>query len=67
MHPTVIERYKSHRRQLKPVPAPPRSSSRTCLPKRQHEDKGIAFDGKGSLYLNIGAPSNARQSLTAAR
>ena len=24
--------------------------------------KGIAFDGKGSLYVNVGAPSNACQS-----
>ncbi len=28
----------------------------------QHGDKGIAFDGKGSLYVNVGAPSNACQS-----
>ncbi len=28
---------------------------------RAHEDKGIAFDGKGSLYVNVGAPSNACQ------
>jgi len=32
------------------------------LPQRgQHADKGIAFDGKGSLYVNVGAPSNACQ------
>jgi len=29
---------------------------------RQHGDKGIAFDGKGGLYVNIGAPSNACQA-----
>jgi len=28
---------------------------------RQHGDKGLAFDGKGSLYVNVGAPSNACQ------
>jgi glucose/arabinose dehydrogenase len=28
---------------------------------RAHADKGIAFDGKGSLYVNVGAPSNACQ------
>lgn len=28
---------------------------------RQHGDKGIAFDGKGGLYVNVGAPSNACQ------
>jgi glucose/arabinose dehydrogenase len=29
--------------------------------QRGHADKGIAFDGKGSLYVNVGAPSNACQ------
>ena len=28
----------------------------------EHEDKGLAFDGKGSLYVNVGAPSNACQT-----
>jgi len=28
---------------------------------RQHQDKGIAFDGKGGVYVNVGAPSNACQ------
>jgi glucose/arabinose dehydrogenase len=28
---------------------------------QQHGDKGLAFDGKGGLYLNVGAPSNACQ------
>jgi glucose/arabinose dehydrogenase len=28
----------------------------------QHGDKGIAFDGKGSFYVNVGAPSNACQA-----
>ena len=27
----------------------------------QHNDKGLTFDGKGSLYINVGAPSNACQ------
>jgi glucose/arabinose dehydrogenase len=26
-----------------------------------HQDKGIAFDGRGGLYVSIGAPSNACQ------
>jgi glucose/arabinose dehydrogenase len=30
--------------------------------ERQHGDKGITFDGKGSLYVNVGAPSNACQT-----
>ena len=35
----------------------------TALPEaRMHEDKGIAFDGKGGLYINVGAPSNACQA-----
>ncbi|MGE3179845.1 MAG: sorbosone dehydrogenase family protein [Vicinamibacterales bacterium] len=29
--------------------------------ERQHGDKGLAFDGKGGLYVNVGAPSNACQ------
>ncbi len=28
----------------------------------QHGDKGLTFDGKGSLYVNVGAPSNACQT-----
>ena len=28
------------------------------LDKRQHASKSIALDGKGNLYVNIGAPSN---------
>lgn len=27
-----------------------------------HRAKGLAFDGKGSLYVNVGAPSNACQA-----
>src|SRR5262249_51348261 len=27
----------------------------------QHGDKDMAFDGKGGLYVNVGAPSNACQ------
>jgi glucose/arabinose dehydrogenase len=34
----------------------------TTLPDQQgHRAKGIAFDGKGGLYVNVGAPSNACQ------
>jgi len=58
--PTTIERYKMTQGQLKPSGEP--EVIVADLPEqRQHEDKGIAFDGKGSLYLNIGAPSNACQ------
>ena len=60
-HPTVIERYKMTPGQLKPTGAA--EVIVTGLPdERQHEDKGIAFDGKGGLYINVGAPSNACQN-----
>ncbi len=59
-HPTSVERFKLNPGELKPSGA-----SETVvmgLPgERQHGDKGIAFDGKGSLYVNVGAPSNACQ------
>jgi glucose/arabinose dehydrogenase len=29
---------------------------------RQHEEKAIAFDGRGGMYVNVGAPSNACQA-----
>ena len=29
--------------------------------QRSHAEKGIAFDGRGGLYVNVGAPSNACQ------
>jgi glucose/arabinose dehydrogenase len=56
-----VERYKMTPGQLKP--GGPAETVVTGLPGGfQHGDKGIAFDGKGSLYVNIGAPSNACQS-----
>src|ERR1700722_6928213 len=55
-----VERYKMTPGQLKPTGAPEVVVS--DIPGvRQHGDKGIAFDGKGSLYVNVGAPSNACQ------
>ncbi len=60
-HPTTIERMKMTAGQLKPTGAA--ETIVTGLPSdRQHEDKGIAFDGRGSFYINVGAPSNACQS-----
>jgi glucose/arabinose dehydrogenase len=60
-HPTTIERIKMTAGQLKPTGMP--EVIVIGLPSdRQHEDKGIAFDGRGSLYINIGAPSNACQN-----
>ncbi len=29
--------------------------------QREHADKSFAFDGKGGIYVNVGAPSNACQ------
>ena len=56
-----VERYKMTPGQLKPA-----GSAEVVVMglqgERQHGDKGIAFDGKGSLYVNVGAPSNACQA-----
>ena len=59
-HPLTVERMKMTAGQLKPTGAA--ETIVTGLPsERQHEDKGLAFDGNGSLYINVGAPSNACQ------
>ncbi|HTX38140.1 MAG TPA: hypothetical protein VME43_24085 [Bryobacteraceae bacterium] len=55
-----VERYKMTPGQLKPS-GPAEVVVSGLQGVRQHGDKGIAFDGKGSLYVNIGAPSNACQ------
>jgi glucose/arabinose dehydrogenase len=58
---TSVVRYKMTAGQLKPASAP--ETVVTGLPlQRQHEDKGIAFDSKGGVYVNVGAPSNACQN-----
>jgi len=58
--PTSIERYKMTPGELKP--SAPAEIVVSDLPGRSgHRDKGIAFDGKGSVYVNVGAPSNACQ------
>jgi glucose/arabinose dehydrogenase len=60
-HPTTIERIRMTPGQLKPAGAT--EVIVTGLPADpQHQDKGIAFDGNGSLYINVGAPSNACQN-----
>ncbi len=56
-----VERYKMTPGQLKPAGAAEIVVS-GLQGERQHGDKGIAFDGKGSLYVNVGAPSNACQA-----
>jgi glucose/arabinose dehydrogenase len=58
-HPTTVERLRVTPGQLRPGDS---ETIVTGLPEdRQHQDKGIAFDGNGGLYVNVGAPSNACQ------
>jgi glucose/arabinose dehydrogenase len=59
-HPRTIERFKMTAGQLKPAGAA-ETIVTDLPPEAQHSDKGIAFDGKGGLYINVGAPSNACQ------
>src|SRR5262249_28869919 len=56
---TSVERYKMTPGQRLPSGDP--ESIVIIAPETRHTDKGLAFDGKGSLYINIGAPSNACQ------
>ena len=56
-----VERYKMTPGQLKPAGAPEVVAS-GLEGAQEHGDKGIAFDGKGSFYVNVGAPSNACQA-----
>jgi glucose/arabinose dehydrogenase len=55
-----VERYKMTPGELKPA-GPPEVVVSGLPGLREHGDKGIAFDSKGSLYVNVGAPSNACQ------
>ncbi|HUB77630.1 MAG TPA: hypothetical protein VMB03_02485 [Bryobacteraceae bacterium] len=59
-HRNSIERYKMTAGQLKPA-GPPEVVASGLQGQPEHGDKGIVFDGKGSFYINIGAPSNACQ------
>lgn len=58
--PVTVERWKMTAGKLSPT-GDPEVVVTGITPERQHQDKGIAFDGKGSLYINVGAPSNACQ------
>lgn len=59
-HRNSVERFKMAPGQLKP--SGPAEVMVSGLPgQEEHGDKGIAFDGKGSFYVNVGAPSNACQ------
>ncbi|MEQ1886672.1 MAG: PQQ-dependent sugar dehydrogenase [Bryobacteraceae bacterium] len=57
----TVERYKLTPGQLKPAGAA-EIVVKDLPGVRQHGDKGLTFDGKGSLYVNVGAPSNACQA-----
>ncbi len=52
-----VERYKMTAGKLLPAGQPEIVAS-GLEGVSQHGDKGIAFDGKGSFYVNVGAPSN---------
>lgn len=55
-----IVRYKLAAGELTPSGSP-EVIAQDLTDRRQHADKGLAFDGKGGVYVNIGAPSNACQ------
>ncbi len=61
-HTTGIERYKMTPGTLKPT-GPAETIVEGLPVANPHQDKGIAFDGRGSVYINVGAPSNACQGV----
>lgn len=58
--PTQVIRFKMTPGQLVPTGRPETVVS-GFDPAREHSDKGLAFDDKGFLYVNVGSPSNACQ------
>ena len=56
-----VERWKIIPGQLEPA-AEPEVIVEGLPTEHEHHDKGIAFDDRGGLYINIGSPSNACQS-----
>ncbi|HKT78884.1 MAG TPA: hypothetical protein VJP86_01600 [Vicinamibacterales bacterium] len=60
-HTTGIERFKMTEGQLKPT-GPAETIVEGLPVANPHQDKGIAFDGQGGVYINVGAPSNACQT-----
>ncbi len=54
-----VFRYKMKPGEL--VPGPQETVVSELPLSRAHQEKTLAFDGKGSFYINIGAPSNACQ------
>jgi glucose/arabinose dehydrogenase len=59
--PTQVIRYKMTPGQLVPG-GQPQTVASGFDPAREHNDKGLAFDDKGFLYVNVGSPSNACQT-----
>jgi glucose/arabinose dehydrogenase len=58
---TSVLRYKMRPGQLKPAGEP--EAIVTDLPRQvQHADKTFAFDDRGGMYVNVGAPSNECQA-----
>ncbi len=58
----TVERFKMTAGQLRPANETPEVVVKDLPGVAQHGDKGIAFDGKGGLFVNVGAPSNACQN-----
>jgi len=58
---TAIVRYPIKAGELKP--SGPAEVIATLPEQRGHTAKGVAFDGKGGMYVNVGAPSNACQEM----
>ena len=58
--PTSIVRYKLAAGQLKPS-GEAEVVAEDLPERRQHADKGLAFDGRGGVYVNFGSPSNVCQ------
>jgi glucose/arabinose dehydrogenase len=58
--PTSIVRYKLAAGQLK-AGGEAEVVAQDLPERRSHADKGLAFDGRGGVYVNFGSPSNACQ------
>jgi glucose/arabinose dehydrogenase len=56
-----VERYKMDAGELKPAGAAEKIVADFPM-QREHADKTLAFDGQGSMFVNVGAPSNTCQS-----
>lgn len=57
---TAVVRYKLEKGSLLPDTAHPELIA-TLPVQHEHQARSLAFDGKGNMYVNIGAPSNCCQ------